>query len=364
MQSFITTTQQTNVTHAKVEFNNEFRRFALETLNFSYLEQLVRALFEIGATTAFKIHFLDDEKDWVLISSDEELTYAASLVGSPLRLAVKLANVLPARASSETVQEKPNRPMRERIDFSDPEARKAHKISCISSRVEILETKLANNDLPAGKAKAISEKVTILKQKLENLKTGKTTPAASPATQLEENVEETYGRRCGRGRFGGHGRGRGCGNRNEPGNGRGGRGGWKREHEPLSPELQPILSRVQDCKMELRAARHSKNEQDIQAKWEALQQAKAEWRAAKFGGEARPGRGCKPQRAALPEWEELKQKKEAKHVCMNNLRNARTAGNQVDIEACHLALFQAKEELFAAKLALRAAKQGTQNGSL
>jgi hypothetical protein len=278
---------------------------------------------------------------------------------------VKLATQPTVQATSA------NHPLaREKIDFSNPEARKAHKISCISSRIEMLETKLANNDLPAGKARAFSEKVTSLQQKLENLKTDKTPTPAAPVKQEPfevrvEEEEETYGRRGGRGRWGGNGRGRGWGNKNEHGNERG--RGWQREQDPhnKNPELQLILSRVQDCKMELRAARQAKNEQDIQAKWDALQQVKAEWRAAKFGGEDKQsGRGCRAQRAALPEFDELRQKKEAKHVCMNNLRTARNARNQDDIEACHLALTKAKEELFAAKLALRTAKHGTQTGSL
>jgi hypothetical protein len=310
MQSF-TTTDKTNVTHAKVEFNNEFRRFSLETLSFTYLEQLIRSLFDIDAATSFKIQFLDDEKDWVLISSDEELTYASSLVGQPLRLSIKL---------SQTTQAKPTRcPRREKFDFSDPAARKEHKISCVSSRIEMLEGKLANDDLPAGKARIFREKVDRLQQKLEHLKSD------TPSPVKAEGQEECWGRGKGRGRWGGNGRGRG---------GCGGRRDWA--SHPMSPETQLLFTRVQDCKMELRTARQANNEQDIQAKWEALQQAKTECRAAKFGRDAKPGRGCKNH--GSPHWEEIKQKKDAKHVCMMNLRKAREAGNQDEIEACRQAL--------------------------
>jgi hypothetical protein len=334
MQSF-TTTDKTNVTHAKVEFNNDFRRFSLETLNFTYLEQLLRTLFDIDVATTFKIQFLDDEKDWVLISSDEELTYASSLVGSPLRLSIKLVQ-------ANTPQVKPTRPCKEKIDWSDPASRKAHKISIVTTRIETLEGKLANQDIPAGKARALTEKVDRLKQKLENLKAEKPSTAAVQVKAEEAPEENCWGRGKGRGR--GNGRGR-CG--------RGGCGGRREWATNLSSDDQPLFSRVQECKKELRAARQAKNEEDIQAKWEALQQAKTEWRTAKFG-DSKPGRGCKNH--GTPQWEEFQQKKEAKRVCMMNLRKAREAGDQGEVEACRLALSLAKEDLFAAKLAFREAK--------
>jgi len=303
---------------------------------------LLRSLFEIDAATSFKIQFLDDEKDWVLISSDEELIYASTLVGQPLRLSIK--------STEQSTQAKPTRCSRKGIDFSDPEARKAHKISCVTSRLEMLEGKLANNDFPAGKARMLKEKVDRMHQKLEHLKS-ETPSLATPVKVEAEEAQEPWGRGKGRGRWGGNGRGRrgGCGGRRD------------RDSQPMSPETQQFFSRVQDCKMELRAARQAKNEQDIEAKWEALQQAKAEWRAAKFGPEAKPGRGCKNH--VSPHWEEFRQKKEAKHVCMMNLKKAREAGNQDEIEACRLALSEAKEDLFAAKLATRQAKYCAKTGS-
>jgi len=183
-----------------------------------------------------------------------------------------------------------------------------------------------------------------LKQKLENLQAETPSTPAVVKVEAEEAPEENcWGRGKGRGR-GGNGRGR-CG-----------RGAGRREWATnLSPEDQPLFSRVQECKKELRAARQAKNEDDIQAKWEALQQAKAEWRTAKFGSDAKPGRGCKKNHGT-PQWEEFKQKKEAKHVCMMNLRKAREAGDQGEIEACRLALASAKEDLFSAKIASRDAK--------
>jgi len=332
----ITKTTQTNVTHVKVGYNGEYRRFPLETLSFSYLEQLLRSLFEFEATTAFKILFLDDEKDWVLISTDEELAYASSLVAPTLRLTVKLP------VQEATVQVKIPGPVIENI--SKAEARKAHNISIISSRLEELQEKIRADNISAGKSRGVQEKITRLQQKLDNLNNNQSSPVEAEEPKYGRQFFEGRGGRCA-------GRGRGCANGNV------GRGRWCHAGESDNPENQLLFSKVQECKMELRAARQAKNEQEIQAKWDALQQAKSQWREA-----SGKGPNTKP-RCALPEWEEVKQKKAAKDVCFTNLRTAKAAGNQENIEACHLALSQAKEDLEVAKVALRAAKQGARTQS-
>jgi len=78
----------TNV-HVKVEYNQEFRRFVVETISFEHLEKTLRTLLNIDPAQPVKILFLDDEKDWVLIASDSELAYAWELSASLLRLSVK-----------------------------------------------------------------------------------------------------------------------------------------------------------------------------------------------------------------------------------------------------------------------------------
>jgi len=75
--------------HVKVEYNEEYRRFVVETLSFAHLDTTLRSLLNIDAAHPIKILFLDDEKDWVLITSDAELSYAVELSASLLRLSVK-----------------------------------------------------------------------------------------------------------------------------------------------------------------------------------------------------------------------------------------------------------------------------------
>eukprot|EP01127_Copromyxa_protea_P022385 TRINITY_DN79_c0_g1_i2.p1 TRINITY_DN79_c0_g1~~TRINITY_DN79_c0_g1_i2.p1 ORF type:complete len:363 (-),score=64.21 TRINITY_DN79_c0_g1_i2:56-1144(-) len=73
--------------HIKVAFNNEFRRFTLRTIQFSQLEANLRSLFSLG-DTPFQVQFQDDEDDWILLSSDQELQHAVELTGNLLRLKI------------------------------------------------------------------------------------------------------------------------------------------------------------------------------------------------------------------------------------------------------------------------------------
>jgi len=82
--------QQTNNTlsrHVKVAYKGEFRRFALPSLQFSQLEDTLRTLYNLGSAS-FKVKFQDDENDWVVLSTDEELKYAVELTGNPIRLTI------------------------------------------------------------------------------------------------------------------------------------------------------------------------------------------------------------------------------------------------------------------------------------
>lgn len=86
--------------HIKAALNGEFRRFLLSPPTFAQLEATVRTLFRISNSVSLK--FQDDEKDWVLLTTDAELLYAIDLAGSPLRIEVTvLDSVPPAEPATE-----------------------------------------------------------------------------------------------------------------------------------------------------------------------------------------------------------------------------------------------------------------------
>jgi len=83
--------QQTNeMIHIKVALNNEFRRFSMDKTNYSELVDTIRNLYSIPTGT-LKICYVDDEADTVLVTTDEEFSYAAELI-RPLKLVVKHAS--------------------------------------------------------------------------------------------------------------------------------------------------------------------------------------------------------------------------------------------------------------------------------
>jgi len=292
--------QQTNNVnvHVKVEYNQEYRRFVVETMSFSHIEQTLRALLNIAPTQPIRILFLDDEKDWVLVSTDEELSYAVELSASLLRLSVKpetISNFRPSAFVSVSVATSPEARtglcggrggMRGRgcrggkMGKCDPTMRIQfldHKLARLTERQSALSAKIPG--MPEDKARALSWRLSHLEKKIETLKSKKehftTLLADQPPTEQESVTgpvkeeelptaasEEPVGWGC-RGRRGG---------------GRGGRGQrWMSE----GAEAHPLLEALQTKKAELQAARKGGNKEEIQEKWEALQEAKVNWREAK-----------------------------------------------------------------------------------
>jgi len=85
--------QTTNeMIHIKAALNNEFRRFSMEKANYKELVDLIRTLYSLPANSNLKICFIDDEQDMVLISSDNEFRYAADLV-RPLKLVITTVSI-------------------------------------------------------------------------------------------------------------------------------------------------------------------------------------------------------------------------------------------------------------------------------
>jgi len=286
--------QQNNETklnvHIKVDYNEEYRRFVVETLSFIHLEQTLRSLLYIDPAQPIKILFLDDEKDWVLLTSDAELAYAWELSVSLLRLSVK--HLQPARvvvgvpvACPEAERTfAPHFPcMRGRgcrggKGRADPATRIQfldNKLARLTERHAVLSAKIP--EMTEDKARAVSWRVSHLENKIENIKCKKEYFQAQAAEQpLKQGATEIVNETATAApvehvAWGGRGRG-GCR--------RGGRGGcqrWMTEDAETNPLFEVLLAK----KAELKAARQGENKEEIQAKWEALQEAKTNWRDAK-----------------------------------------------------------------------------------
>jgi len=279
------TQQQSNVNqalHFKVEYNNEFRRFFLNNPTFAEVEKTLKTLFSINETSSIKIKFLDDEKDWVNLSTDQELQYAVELVERPLRLSVSLT---PDPSSTDARpchwggkgrwnREKCGGKWKDGEDASlSPEERRARKSTRLSSRIAQLEAKLASGELPSDRTRVLTWRLSLLRDKLANVQAQQnavTAPAAPQestpveAVKQETPTEPTPTEAPARGR-GCRGRGRG---------GCRGRGGRKNLDEDASPS--PIFV----AKTNLKAARQTGDVEEIkkcrEALWEAKQKAKEE----------------------------------------------------------------------------------------
>jgi len=285
-------TQQTitkSPVHVKVAHDNEFRRFLLSPISFDNLQTTLKTLFTLE--TEFRIKFQDDENDWVLLTTDQELVYATELSGSLLRLQVKLLSS-EAQKGTDSVPTGRGRGCRGRgrgagrCGLKSPEERLSMKSSRLTERINQLETKINSNNFSSDRERVLRWRLTKLQEKLvfvqemkESLATNMETPETAAVTETgpvsadvtpSEDQEKPFckGGRCGRG----------------------GRGGWRRAkmedgsdrpvrraRARVAPE---IIANFRQCKATLHAAREAGNAEDIQAALEAFQAAKAaKWAA-------------------------------------------------------------------------------------
>jgi hypothetical protein len=298
-------TQQTitkSPVHVKVAHDNEFRRFLLSPISFENLQTTLKTLFTLE--TEFRIKFQDDENDWVLLTTDQELVYATELSGSLLRLQVKLLSSETPNSGSESLsgpsceKGRGHRGCRGRgrgagrgCGFKSHEERLSMKSSRLTERINQLESKINSNKFPSERERVLRWRLTKLQEKLvfvqemkESLANSQQTPetvadvaaegsettpvSADVATPNEEKSFCHKGGRCGRG----------------------GRGGWRRammedgtdrpvrgRKARVAPE---IIANFRQCKATLRAAREAGNPEEIQAALEAFHAAKAtKWEA-------------------------------------------------------------------------------------
>jgi len=288
--------------HIKVAYGTDFRRFLLNPITFVQLETMLKTLFNLA--TEFRVKFKDDEGDWVLITTDQELVYATELSGSPLRLEIHVSSTSVAEvdACPEVTDTRPGRGRRGgrgrgagRGCATSHEERLSIKSSRLTERINQLETKLSSETLTSDRERVLRWRLSNLKEKFEFVQTKKasfdsvlrpssddqTSPVESAEPSLtvpEQEIEKPSGRGgCRRGRGGCRG-----GMRRAMGE----EGERPRKWGKVSPET---MATFHQAKMNLRDARDSGDIEKIKACKEAFQAAKEakfqEARAAKCAEE-------------------------------------------------------------------------------
>jgi hypothetical protein len=175
--------QTTSEIHIKAVLDNEFRRFALNPPTCNNLTTTLRSLFHIDKY--FKIMFKDDENDWVLLTSDQELLHANELAGSPLRLQIQVdhsrvppaPHVFPNRCRGGKAMGKAARcggrgcwKVGGSPNLANKGERLALKSTRLASRISMLEAKLKEGSLNADREQTIRWKLVLLRNKLDVVK--------------------------------------------------------------------------------------------------------------------------------------------------------------------------------------------------
>jgi hypothetical protein len=295
--------------HIKVAHENEFRRFLLTPVSYEQLVSTLKALFNLS-TEEFRIKFQDDENDWVLLTTDQELVYATELSGSPLRLQIKLLETnTTVKPTCEGFKGRGGRGCRGgkglgRGGCKSPEERLTTKSSRLAERINQLETKLSSEQLTSERERVIRWRLAKLQEKVAFLKAMKESlPASQPSAVVGEEttapVETTEVLDGPQGCWGRGRRGRGC-------------GGWRRAmsedgEEPkkgrkgcckglrVDPEL---VAKFRQCKADLHAARESGDAEKINACLEAFKAAKAAKMEARAALRAQAAQACTDEERA------------------------------------------------------------------
>jgi hypothetical protein len=296
--------QTTSEIHIKAVLDNEFRRFALNPPTYNNLTTTLRSLFHIDRY--FKIMFKDDENDWVLLTSDQELLHANELAGSPLRLQIQIDHGRVPPAPRAFPNRRAGRAMgRARCggracwkvggspNLTNKEERLALKSTRLASRISVLEAKLKEGSLNADREQTIRWKLVLLRNKLDVVKSIQQVPQEAkenkspattetvPATPMD--CEEAPAHK---------GRG-GCDketsmtfeDQNPARKGRRGccfgdpeRCQRKWERAGIPPE---IIANFQQCKLNLQAARKTGNSEQIESCFVAFKLAKQQKQEAR-----------------------------------------------------------------------------------
>jgi hypothetical protein len=264
----------------------------LSPTTFENLKNTLTISFSLEAE--FTISFKDDENDWVLLTTEEELDYAIELSSSPLRLQIRLNSSEPARAAPTTENRFTARGRgrgcrgqgfrgRDKAVAGKGLKRKekvSQKASRLSERIDMLETKLNSKKFTSERETVIRRKLAQLQANLAIVKaTGDSLPnsdtpqepvasaLSEPVPTDETPVEPETPQRRGGPRM----RGRGCGRM----------GGSDRPKRPYKGQVAPeIIENFRQCRARLQEARASGNAEELEASLAAFQVSRSAKREA------------------------------------------------------------------------------------
>jgi len=299
MQTNTTTSNIRSPVHIKVAHENEFRRFLLTPVSFEQLETTLKALFNL--TNEVRIKFQDDENDWVLLSTDQELVYATELSGSPLRLQLTLLSTTETNPEAQAEGQRRGgrgcrggRGVGGRGGCQSREERLVKTSSRLADRINELESKLNSEEkLPSEREEVIRWRLSKLQEKLATVKAMKESLADPNVEQPNVEGREETGEEKPSCKRGGR-RGGKC------------HGGWRKAMEGdenqegckwRKPRADPeLLAKFRQCKAELRAARESGDAEKIETCLEALRIAKAAKWEARAAMRAQSAQACNEER--------------------------------------------------------------------
>jgi len=352
-------TQQTDNTaspvstrHVKVSHNDEFRRFTLQTLSFAHLEETLRTLYCLDSAIPIKVKFQDDENDWVLVSSDDELQYATELSGNPLRLRFEMLEGEREEKVEPEVKPEPlevgtatpqrvcgrgrgrGRGRGKWNALSSPQERLDAKSGRISERIAMLENSLKNPHITSERERSALWRLEKLKAKLSNVQERQA--GLSVSNELPEKSEisvpsEGTPQEGWKGRNRG---GRGC-------HGRGGRGCHGRGFKMVRPSTEITLdenaarlalSEFRQAKVDLKVARKLGDSEALATSEVAFKQAK---------------QAKKASLAVL-----LASQRDFKRECFMRFREAQRSGDEEATKVARELLAGAVDELKKAKAEL------------
>lgn len=158
---------------AKVQFNGQFRRFALPSSNsFDALAATIRSVFNISDLLEVRVRYVDDEGDEITISSDPELVTAIQTTPGCLKLSVIALqkDIQPHAAKLSTSKPGDASIVQKQAEQDKPAAKSRGKMPDFVR--EIIKRKQAEQDKPAAESRGRMPDFVreIIKQKQANKK--------------------------------------------------------------------------------------------------------------------------------------------------------------------------------------------------
>jgi len=157
--------------HVKVQYEDETRRFALNSPSFTEFSTVALRLFNIEPEVVPQIaaRYQDDEDDWITVDKDEEFTFAVSISKSPLKLQLLLkerttqVHVISPPTNSTSVE-----PPTCRWGMGEGRKHFMPKMHCsINQRIEFIQWRLNSENLDTEDREKLTCRLGKLKEKAQ-----------------------------------------------------------------------------------------------------------------------------------------------------------------------------------------------------